>query len=259
MRLPLVLAGALVALLVGALVALGLVLADGSAPGSRQARPPEAGAPGGRACRDPGGVDVCRATAALREWDRGRARAWASADATALASLYAPGSVAGQRDLAMLRQWRDRGLVVRGMRTQVLALVVEHADADRLELLVTDRLVGGAALGAGRRLALPADGVSRRRVTLERSAGRWRVASVLGGVSGLRRRCARSAVGGAQPGGDHVDHVTVAEGEAARLQRSGRALTEPSSSLARSPAATRSSGAGTTRTTAARAPGPAHG
>ncbi len=179
MRLPLVLAGALVALVVGALVALGVVLVDGSAPGSRQARPPEAGAPGGRACRDPGGVDVCRASAALREWDSGRARAWGSADETALASLYAPGSVAGQRDVAMLRRWRDRDLVVRGLRTQVLALVVEQADADRLELVVTDRLVGGAALGAGRRLPLPTDRASRRRVTLERSEGRWRVSSVL--------------------------------------------------------------------------------
>ncbi len=97
-----------------------------------------------------------------------------------MASLYAPGSVAGRRDLEMLRQWRDRGLVVSGMRTQVLAVDVARQEADRLELLVTDRLVGGTAVGGGRRLALPVDGVSQRRVTLVRSAGRWRVASVLG-------------------------------------------------------------------------------
>lgn len=170
MRLPLVLAGALAALLVGALIALGVAIAEDHDPTTSGVEPGGARTPAGRAWQ---------ASIALRGWDLGRARAWASGDATALASLYAPGSVAGRRDVRMLRRWHERGLVVRGMRTQVLAVEVEHSDSDRWVLLVTDRLAGGLAVGRGRRVALPVDRATRRRVTLLRAEGRWTVSSVL--------------------------------------------------------------------------------
>ncbi len=48
--------------------------------------------------------------AVLRQWDRRRARAWAQGDPEALATLYVPGSTAGERDLARLRRYVDRGL-----------------------------------------------------------------------------------------------------------------------------------------------------
>lgn len=177
MRLPLVLAGALAALVAGALLALGLVVSEGTAPG--RGEKPEAAEAAGATDSPP---DVRRAVAALRTWDRGRARAWASGDPAALASLYAPGSVAGRRDVRMLRRWRARGLVVRGLRTELLSVEVTAEASQRLELLVTDRLVGGTAARAdrsGRALALPADTATRRRVVLVPTGGRWRVSSVL--------------------------------------------------------------------------------
>ena len=115
----------------------------------------------------------------LREWDEARARAWASADVAALRSLYLPDSAASQRDASMLLRWRERGLRVERMQTQVLAVRVLAESSDRLELVVTDRLAVAVAAGRGQRAVLPVDGVSTRRVTLRRVGGVWRMASVL--------------------------------------------------------------------------------
>ena len=175
MRLPLLLAGALAALLAGALVALGLAVTAGQAP---VAAPRESSGPTPTAAATPG--PPMAAIAALTRWDAGRARAWASADPAALASLYAAGSVAGRRDVRMLQgRWRDRGLRVERMRTQLISVEVEDREAGRWDLLVTDRLVGGVAVGRGLRADLPVDRPSRRRVTLLLDGGRWQVASVL--------------------------------------------------------------------------------
>ena len=117
--------------------------------------------------------------AALRTWDAGRARAWASGDVEALRSLYTPESVAGERDAAMLLRWSERGLRVEGMQTQVLAARVAERSPDRVVLVVTDRLARAVATGRGRRVVLPGDSASTRRVTLRLVGGVWRVASVL--------------------------------------------------------------------------------
>ena len=87
--------------------------------------------------------------------------------------------MAGRRDVRMLRRWRDRGLRVERLRTQLIAVEVERHQAGRWDLLVTDRLVGGVAVGRGLRADLPVDRPSRRRVTLLLDRGRWQVASVL--------------------------------------------------------------------------------
>ena len=123
--------------------------------------------------------DAGPALAALRSWDAGRARAWASGDVDALRSLFTAGSAAGLSDVAMLRRWRERGLRVEGMETQVLAARVAGRSRDRLVLVVTDRLASAVAVGPGRRVGLPSDGVTTRRVTLRLVDGAWRVASVL--------------------------------------------------------------------------------
>lgn len=114
----------------------------------------------------------------LRGWDSRRSRAWASADAAGLRRLYAAGSAAGRRDLAMLRSWRDRGLVVRGMRMQVLDLHVGALAPGRVRMVVTDRLVGAVAVRGARRLDLPRDAPTTRRLTFVRRDGRWRLAAV---------------------------------------------------------------------------------
>jgi hypothetical protein len=117
----------------------------------------------------------------LRTWDARRAHAWARGDPSLLRPLYTSGSAAGRHDRAMLRSWTARGLVVRGLRTQLFSVRALHHDASSWTLVVTDRLAGGVAVGDGIRRALPQDQASTRTVTLRRAGSAWRVASVLPG------------------------------------------------------------------------------
>ena len=115
----------------------------------------------------------------LHDWDRRRARAWATGDVRALADLYAPGSRAGRADVALLRSYLQRGLLVRGLRMQVFAVKVLRHRHRRWRLLVTDRLQRAVAFGAGTAVPLPRDRASTRVVSLVRADdGRWRVAAV---------------------------------------------------------------------------------
>ncbi|UMG92716.1 hypothetical protein [Nocardioides sp. TF02-7] len=159
-----------VALLVAVVVAAGTVRGCGGdrVPGER----PVAVAPRVEAS---GPQAPPAAVAVLHSWDRARAAAWARGDVDALRRLYLPGSVAGDHDVAMLRRWSDRGLRVRAMRMQLLAARTRVESADRLVLLVTDRLAT-ATVGAG--LRLPRDRVSTRRLDFRRTTDRWVLASV---------------------------------------------------------------------------------
>ena len=114
----------------------------------------------------------------LRTWDAQRAEAWARGDPGLLAALYTPGSVAGRRDGAMLRAWLARGLVVRGLQTQLLEVREVRRTASIWTLVVTDRLVGGFAVGARARRSLPRDAPTTRTVELRRVSGRWLVSAV---------------------------------------------------------------------------------
>jgi hypothetical protein len=146
---------------------------DALAPGPRTV-PSQGGPPSGRSWR--------RAAAVLHAWDADRAAAYARGDRAALRGLYAPGSRAGVRDLRVLQAYVERGLVVRGLRTQVLSLRVLTRSRNRLTLEVTDRLVGGrVVVGSARRdggVGLPRDAPTTRVVVLRHQAGEWRVRSV---------------------------------------------------------------------------------
>lgn len=111
--------------------------------------------------------------ATLLAWDRRRSAAYARGDPAALASLYAPGSRTGARDVDLLRSYVARGLRVRGMRTQVLAVRQVAGDRARLVVEVTDRVRGAVAVGHGTRVALPVSRPVPRRVTLLRRRGEW--------------------------------------------------------------------------------------
>jgi hypothetical protein len=115
-------------------------------------------------------------SAVLAAWDERRAAAWAQGDAAALEDLYATGSRSGAADVRLLRAYAERGLRVEGLTTQVLALRVVERSPRRLVLVVTDRVVGGSAVGGAAPVALPADRASTRRVVLARQRGRWVVA-----------------------------------------------------------------------------------
>lgn len=172
--------GGLLVLLLGLVATTVLVVA---LPGGGDR---EAGGLPVAATDPPPGDDVAgRTTAAqddprsvLRSWDRRRSRAWATADPAALADLYTPRSVAGARDLAMLERWRDRGLRVTGLDTQVLDLQALEREPRRLVLRVEDRVSSAVARGVGGAVLLPADDTQTRTVTLVRTDRVWRVAAV---------------------------------------------------------------------------------
>ena len=125
-----------------------------------------------------GARSAAEALSVLRSWDGRRARAWAAGEVAGLAPLYAAGSTSGRHDRAMLAAYARRGLRVTGLRMQVLEVEVRRWSPDRLALLVTDRLVGGVAVGPGVRAVLPTDGPSTRLVSFVRVAGEWRVEEV---------------------------------------------------------------------------------
>lgn len=125
-------------------------------------------------------VEPCadRALGVLRRWDHRRARAWSAGDPVALTRLYVRRSSTARRDLVMLAAYQARGLRVRSMHHQVVALQVLTCRGHRMSLLVTDRLVDAVAVGHGHRTGLPAGQPVTRRIDLRRRAGRWRVTDV---------------------------------------------------------------------------------
>ncbi|RLV49116.1 hypothetical protein D9V37_11140 [Nocardioides mangrovicus] len=118
------------------------------------------------------------ALVALHRWDAARARAWASGEPAALRRLYVPGAAAGRADVALLRRYLARGLVVTGMSQQVLAVRVTRAGTDRLVLRVTDRLVGAVAVSVSAHQPLPASAPLTRRLELRRVGEEWRMATI---------------------------------------------------------------------------------
>lgn len=114
----------------------------------------------------------------LADWDARRARAWASGDVDGLRDLYVAGSRSGRADARMLASYVARGLTVRGLRTQVLALDVLDASAESVEVRVTDRVSGAEAVDGETVIPLPDDRPSTRRVVLRLVEGEWLVAEV---------------------------------------------------------------------------------
>ena len=118
------------------------------------------------------------AAAVLRAWDADRAEAWARGSVAALRRLYVEG--AGERDAALLRDYFRRGLTVRDLRVQVLALeVLRHRPGEWL-LRVTDRVAAGVVTSRdGTQQPLPRDRATTRDVLLVRRDAGWRVAEVV--------------------------------------------------------------------------------
>lgn len=167
-----------VAVVVTALAVVAVILVRGPAPSTRTtpAAARSVAAPAARSASPAGAAD---ALVVLHDWDRARAAAWSAGDVGALRRLYLRGSAAGERDVAMLRSWLARGLRVSGMSMQVVAIEVRARTAQRMVLVVTDRLVGASATRGPRRgRRLPGDTESTRLLVLARQHARWVVASV---------------------------------------------------------------------------------
>lgn len=150
----------------------GIVAGDG-APAADSSSPSPLTAPAEAA-------PVASATAVdvLRGWDLSRAHAYADGDTAALRSLYVAGSVAGTTDVRLLRSYAGRGLRVKEMKMQILAVDVLAHSQGRWRLRVTDRLHAAVAVGDGARIALPRDEASTRVVAMVLRVGIWKVASV---------------------------------------------------------------------------------
>ena len=119
------------------------------------------------------------ALAVLRSWDDRRAAAWAAGDADGLARLYTAGSAAGAADVALLRRYTARGLVVRAMRMQLLRVQVLTSRPRVLVLEITDRLASAVAYAASTDArTLPRDAATTHRLVLRRVGGVWRMARV---------------------------------------------------------------------------------
>jgi hypothetical protein len=160
----------------GMVVLAGLLRSPASLPGAPGSAPAPPAAP---ATGAPHAAEVRDALALLHTWDARRAAAYATGSGRRLRDLYVPGSAAGAADLRLLGDYRSRALRVPGLRTQVLELAVLQRRPDRWTLRVTDRVQGGVAVHAGRRLALPRDAASTRVLTMVQGGDdRWRVARV---------------------------------------------------------------------------------
>lgn len=134
---------------------------------------------------DPSGAEARPVVAALdgprsvlADWDARRARAWTAGDVDALRDLYVEGSRSGRADVRMLTSYVDRGLSVRGLETQVLALSVVEVSAGVVDVRVTDRVRGAEAVDGGTVIPLPDDRPSTRRVRLRLVEGEWLVDEV---------------------------------------------------------------------------------
>lgn len=157
----------------GCLLAVGIAWPQGDEPAAEPAGDP-AGERAGAATAV--GADRVEPLAVLSAWDRARADAWRRGDEAALARLYVAGSAAGRADRALLAAYAERGLRVTGLLVQRAAVEVIASTYGRIELVVTDRLVGATAVGPRGRVLLPRDGWSRHRIVLRSTEGGWRVA-----------------------------------------------------------------------------------
>ncbi len=92
--------------------------------------------------------------------------------------LYTRSSTTGARDVADLRRWRHRGLLVTGLRQQVGELRVLIAGSRRLVVRATDRTVDAVAVEGHRRTALPTSTWRSHRIRLVLRHGRWVVDEV---------------------------------------------------------------------------------
>ena len=147
--------------------------------GWRAWTPADSGDDGRRALPAAASLSAAGAPAqVLADWDARRAQAWERGDAAALARLYVAGSRAGEADVRLLRRYAARGLRVTGLQTQVVDLEVLGRDDRRLHLVVTDRVVGGVAVGADADVPLPVGRPSTRHVVLLRRGGTWLVGRV---------------------------------------------------------------------------------
>jgi hypothetical protein len=115
---------------------------------------------------------------ALGGLDVARAEALADGNMADLRAVYATGSAAAP-DARLLRLYAARGLRIVGAGMIRRECRVVARSESRVELDVTERVARTWAVApTGESTPLPRDQLSRHRVVLTGSDGRWRIASV---------------------------------------------------------------------------------
>ncbi len=160
----------------------GLVAAGSAAVRSAEETPGTSGQASGQASGQVSGSQhgrrVVRALAVLHRWDRQRVAAYAAGDPARLRRLYAPASLAGARDVRLLRAYADRGVRVADLKVQVLEAHVLAMTEHLLRIEVVDRVAGGTAISDRSPRELPGSRPETRTVTFVAGSGGWRVRSV---------------------------------------------------------------------------------
>ncbi len=115
----------------------------------------------------------------LERLDARRGQAFAAADPARLAAVYGSDSPALIADAATVRRAASAHLTMVGVRHQIRALHVLHADRDRAVLAVTEALSPHTVIRGGRRLAhSPTGPVRRYRMALAATPDGWRIQTV---------------------------------------------------------------------------------
>jgi hypothetical protein len=112
--------------------------------------------------------------------DAARSRAFATADAAALATVYTDGSPALARDRAVVTRLADAGLHTLGLRPVTVEVRELSSTARRARLRVVDVLPGYRLVddSGGVVSVVPGRGRVRWTVTLTRTGARWQVYDV---------------------------------------------------------------------------------
>ncbi|MDR7087220.1 hypothetical protein J2X11_002059 [Aeromicrobium panaciterrae] len=122
------------------------------------------------------GSDEVHWAGVLGELDDVRAQAFANADPALLSEAYVRASSARKADAALIRDYRSRGAQVVGADFIVLSCKVKSASADRVSLIVVDRLAPAhVEWDDGTTRRLPRDLPTRRVVTLILTSHGWRI------------------------------------------------------------------------------------
>lgn len=112
----------------------------------------------------------------LAQLDAVRARAFAESDPRLLRQVYVAGSRARADDAAAISAYARRDGRVVGAHLRVLTCWVISAGDSTVRLDVVDVLTPARVAWAdGTTTALPLDQPTRRRITLERTDGGWRI------------------------------------------------------------------------------------
>jgi hypothetical protein len=122
-----------------------------------------------------------RALQVARDWDEARTSALLAGDVPRLRELYRPGSGLARQDVDLLRRYAGRGVRLRSMARQVLAVDVHVSSPRAVALTLVERLVAVRAQVDGLERTLPTPALTTHRLHFERVDGRWRLSSVRGG------------------------------------------------------------------------------